>query len=318
MTPALLARGVWRSFEEKPALRGIDLDLKHGDVHALIGPNGAGKTTFLRLCTGLVAPDRGELKVLGLDAGSDSVAVRRHIGFVPSGDRSFYLRLTGLENLSFFARLHGLTRRDSLRAARRAMGQVDLTDAADQRVGAYSHGMQKRLSVARALVLDPPVLLVDEATHDLDPVAARTVRQLVSDAAGRGTAVLWTTQRLDELRDFADVVTVLTAGEVRYHGTVPGLMARATVVTYLLRLVDDTDGVPPLAERLDARLHEVPELGPHFLRLSLGPAGRLGEVIADLEAGGLQVAGCAETRSSIEEAFLGLTVPTAASQEVSP
>jgi ABC-2 type transport system ATP-binding protein len=309
MTAALRAQAVWRSFEEVQALRGVDLELHSGTVHALIGPNGAGKTTFLRLCTGLVAPERGQLEVLGLDAGSDSIEVRRHIGFFPSGDRSFYLRLSGLENLSFFARLHGLSRREALAAARTAMAQVDLEAAVDQRVGTYSHGMQKRLSVARALVLEPPVLLVDEATHDLDPVAAKTVRHLVTAAAGRGAAVLWTTQRLDELRNFADVVTVLTSGEVRYHGSVPGLMSLADVGSYLLRTGGELTDVPMLPRALDAVLRPEPDLGPDYLRLTLGPEGRLGEVITRLETDGIPVHGCAETRSSIEEAFLGLTGP---------
>ena len=115
---------------------------------------------------------------------------------------------------------------------------MGLEDSARVRVGVYSHGMQKRLAVARALLVDPAVLLVDEATHDLDPEAAENVRSLVRDLAGRGTAIIWTTQRVDEVRGFADSVTLLARGRTRFAGTVAQLMAHAFPRRYLLRLAD--------------------------------------------------------------------------------
>ena len=310
MTPALRVSGVVRRFRDKVALDGVDLEVSPGAVHALIGPNGAGKTTLLRAATGLLDPDEGSITVMGVDTRSDPLEVRRRIGFVASGDRTFYLRVSGLENLSFFGRLYGLSRRESLLRGRAAMADVGLEAAARERVGSYSHGMQKRLGMARALMVDPPVLLVDEATHDLDPEAARTVRDLVVAAAGRGTAVLWTTQRLEELHGFADAVTVLSTGRVRFAGTVPELAARASVRSYLLRLPAAT---PADVRGWDAALGDAaalelaPELGVEHARLVLGPGSRLGSAVAQLERLGASVDGCAETRSTLEDAFLRLT-----------
>src|SRR5205823_5258825 len=116
------------------------------------------------------------------------------------------------------------------------MADVGLGDAIDQRVGTYSHGMQKRLSMARALLMDPPVLVIDEATDGLDPEGARRVQDLTATIAADGTSVIWTTQRLDEIRGFADAVTVLDQGRTTFQGTVEDLMLRSTAGGYLLRL----------------------------------------------------------------------------------
>jgi ABC-2 type transport system ATP-binding protein len=164
---AVEVRGLVRRFGEREALKGVDLTARTGEIHALLGPNGAGKTTLLRVLTGLVDPSEGSVRILGADGRGR--AARGRVGLVPAGDRSFYLRISGTENLLFFARLHGMRKRAAVARAREVLEDVGLTEAAGRPVGGWSHGMQKRLSVARALLTSPPVLLVDEATHDLDP-----------------------------------------------------------------------------------------------------------------------------------------------------
>lgn len=307
------AHGISRSFGAKRALDDVSLSVQTGEIHALIGPNGAGKTTLLRVLTGLVAPDEGDLSVLGVDPGASSRDLRRRIGLIPSGDRSFYLRISGLENLVFFARLNGLRRRAAFTQARRALEEVDLLDAARLSVNAYSHGMQKRLSIARALLTQPEVLLVDEATHDLDPEGARRVRELVGAVAARGAAVVWTTQRLDELRGFADAVTVLSRGCVRFSGTVPELMAHSLPRRYLLRLQNGSlagESLQPVLSRAVEGLGTVTAAGqgesPDYL-LVLAESAVLGEALASLTSAEVQVLSCREERSEIEEAFLSLT-----------
>ncbi len=310
---AVAAHGIFRSFGPKRALDGVSLDVRGGEIHALIGPNGAGKTTLLRVLTGLVAPDEGDVSVLGVDPSAGSRALRRQIGLIPSGDRSFYLRISGLENLVFFARLHGLRRREALAQARRALEEVDLLDAARLTVNAYSHGMQKRLSIARALLTDPAVLLVDEATHDLDPEGARRVRELVRAVARRGAAVVWTTQRLDELRGFADALTVLSRGCVRFTGTVPELMAHSLPRRYLLRLQNGRlagESLQPVLGQAVEGLGTLTAAGqgesPDYL-LVLAENVVLGDALESLASAKVQVLSCREERSEIEEAFLSLT-----------
>lgn len=307
--PPIAVREVTRRFGDKLALNGVSLAVDPGSVHALLGPNGAGKTTLLRILTGLLKPTRGDVTIFGERLGGRSLQSR--IGFIPAGDRSFYLRISGRENLVFFARLHGIRRSDAFARADRALASVDLAEAARKRVGAYSHGMQKRLSIARALLTEPDVLLVDEATHDLDPEGGRVVRQLVSDLAARGTAVLWTTQRLDEIRGFADRVTLLRSGETCFSGTVPELMAYAIPRRYLLRIRNGTPGSPTLTSRLQDALGRrgtiAPEGGSEHFVLALADDAVLGEAIAALTATDVHILTCREERSEIEEAFLHLT-----------
>lgn len=309
--PSIAADGIVQRFGSKRVLDDVHLAVPAGSIHALLGPNGAGKTTLIRILAGLLVPSGGTVRVLGAKADS-SRAFRRLIGLVPSGDRSFYLRISGLENLVFFARLHGFRRSDATRRALEALNEVGLADAARTRVGFYSHGMQKRLSVARALLADPPILLVDEATHDLDPVGARRVRELVLEASGRGAAVVWATQRLDEIRGLADRVTLIAHGKTAFAGTVPELMGHAVPRRYLLRLGNARLEAHSLALEGQIALGSLGTLSPaddgassHCL-LALAGEVVLGDALAALTRGEIDVLTCREERSEIEEAFLSL------------
>jgi ABC-type multidrug transport system ATPase subunit len=308
-------RGVDRRFKETVALHGVSLRIPPRTIHALLGPNGAGKTTLIRVLTGLVEPDAGQVRLMGIPlTGVTSRKVRRLFGYVPSGDRTFYLRISATENLVFFGRLYGLTRRKALVRAGEVLEAVELTNAAKLPVGVFSHGMQKRLSLARALLLDPPILFVDEATHDLDPEASARARGLVANAASAGAAVVWATQRVDEIRGFADRVTLLDRGVVRFEGSVPELMGTAGARRFLLHLAREPGGGEQIDQVTDLVGHMGKVLpaggegedGEHLL-LVLQADAVLGDAIARLSNAGIRVVACREERSGIEEAFLRLT-----------
>jgi ABC-2 type transport system ATP-binding protein len=312
--PAVEAVDVHRSYGSRPALVGVSLEVEAGEIHALLGPNGAGKTTLLRILSGLLRPDAGEVWICGLPW--EALSERRHralLGLAPSGDRSFYLRISGLENLAFFARLHGMGRRDAVRRAWECLGEVGLEDAARLAVGAYSHGMQKRLSFARAILGKPSILMIDEATHDLDPSGAELIRDLTRERARSGTAVVWATQRVDEIRGFADRVTLLDRGAVRFSGTVPDLMAAAPSRAYVLQLRPRPDDPEPLSERAERALGGLGRLvlsrddGAEHHLLVLHEHALVGDAIAALSLSGIQVIACREERSQVEAAFLSLT-----------
>jgi ABC-2 type transport system ATP-binding protein len=307
--PSIEVVGLWRRFREVEALRDVSLEVEPGEIRALLGPNGAGKTTLLRVLTGLLLPDRGDVGVLGVPAEAMTTrSFRRLFGFVPSGDRSFYLRLTGLENLSFFARMYGMSKRRAAQRSMEVLELVGLTDAARRPVGLFSHGMQKRLSMARGMLTDPRVLFVDEATHDLDPEAAMRIRGLVTDAAARGVAVVWTTQRVEEIRGFADRVTLLHRGEVRFDGSVPQLIAAVPSSSFLLHLRAPSGDVETLARAALVGAGDVrPSGDAEHLALVLADGVTLGRAISMLDAAGLDVLACREERSGVEEAFLFLT-----------
>jgi len=311
--PSIDACDLVRRFGSAVALEGVSLSVGGGEIHALLGPNGAGKTTLLRLLAGLMTPTAGTVRVLGREVDRKSREARGLVGLVPSGDRTFYLRISGLENLAFFARLNGFRRRAAFARAEELLDHVGLADAARGPVGTYSHGMQKRLSVARALITDPSVLLVDEATHDLDPEGARRVRGLVEDCASRGAAVVWATQRLDEIRSFADRVTLLAHGRARFAGTIPGLLEHSRPRQYVLQLRNGSIAGRHLAVRSQEALGGLGTVSlagdgdsEHFL-LTLTRHTLLGSAFVALAAARIDVVACRENRSDIEEAFVALT-----------
>jgi ABC-2 type transport system ATP-binding protein len=301
---AIYVRDLSRSFGAKLALADVDLTVGPGEVHALLGPNGAGKTTLIRILSGSVRPNSGEVRVMDVPWSELSRPSSRNLfGLVTSGDRSSYHRLSGLENLIFFGRLYGLSKPEAKRRGNEVLARVGLGEAASVRTGNYSHGMTKRLSMARALIMEPPVLLVDEATHDLDPAGARMVRDLLREAAARGAAVLWATQRVDEIRDTADSLTVLDQGRLRFSGTISEMTERTAGDRYYIELAG-----PPrtsLPATLGGLLEPVSRPGAYFLALPTDM--RLGDAISIFDAAGLRVTICRQERSEIEEAFLALT-----------
>ncbi len=312
--PAIEMRGVSRRFGDVNALQDVSLAVHPGEIHALLGPNGAGKTTLMRVLTGLIERDDGEIRLLDIPVDRYGARdFRKKFGLVPSGDRSFYLRINGLENLMFFGRLGGLRRSQAVRRAWECLQDVGLEAAARKPVGLYSHGMQKRLSVARALLMDPAVLFVDEATHDLDPEGARRVQNLILAAAERGAAVIWATQRLDEIPGLAHSVTLLDRGQVRFAGTVPALMAISMVRHYLLHLRNEYASPDELLDTARLALGSMATIQPsdasataHYL-VSLRGEVVLGDALASLTDSGIQILACREQLSGIESAFLKLT-----------
>ena len=194
------------------ALDGVDLEVPTGTLVGLVGPNGAGKSTLLRILAGLVVRDSGELAVLGRSPDDDDAEYRRQVGYAVSDERSHFWRLTGRENLRFFAALNGA----STARITSALAEVGLAEAADRPVREYSTGMKQRLSLARALLGEPRVVLLDEPTRGLDPGGAARLRQLVRQEllGRRGATVVYATHDLSEMRDFCEALLVLSRGRV--------------------------------------------------------------------------------------------------------
>lgn len=197
------------------ALDGVGFDVEPGEVVALLGPNGAGKSTLIRILSTTVLPDSGKATVAGHDVVRDAVAARRSLGVMIGDERSHYWRISGRRNLIFFAALVGLSRREAAIRAEQLLDEVGLADAADRPVLGYSSGMRARLSLARALLADPPVLLFDEPTRNLDPLAAVGFRETASRlAAERRTGILFATHDLHEAVAISTRILILVAGRI--------------------------------------------------------------------------------------------------------
>ena len=209
--PAVALHGVYKSFNEKPALVDLTVVAPQGEITVLLGPNGAGKTTAIRCITGAMSPDRGTVRTLGLDPDADGEAVRTDCGVV-SAKPALYDRLTGWDNLIYAAELHGVEKaimRDRIRVSAERFG---IEHALDEQVGGYSTGMKTRLALARSVLHEPRLLLFDEPTSGLDPESAQAVHALIRDMTADGHTVVMCTHHLVEAEGLADHVVVLDVG----------------------------------------------------------------------------------------------------------
>jgi len=245
-----------RPFVEEwtPALAGVDLTVDRGEFFGLLGPNGAGKTTLFKVLSTLIAPDSGQVHVAGLDAARDAVRLRRIVSPVIPDERSLLWRLSARENLVFFAGLYGYG--GAAREARvvELLDIVGLADAGTKMVGQFSSGMKQRLLIARALLPEPRLLLLDEPTRSLDPVSAQRFRGFLREEIAReqGCTVLLATHNAEEALELCTRVAVLDRGRVRAVGTPEELALRVTEERF--RIYTRTPGAPAFGELLRRRL----------------------------------------------------------------
>jgi ABC-2 type transport system ATP-binding protein len=222
---AIEARGLTQRFGEHVAVDSIDLTVGAGEIFGLLGPNGAGKTTTIRLLVTLLPVRSGQASIFGLDVRRAAMAVRRLLGYVPQ-QLSMEGALTGRENVAWFARLFDVPRRERKARVDEALALMDLTDAADRLAATYSGGMVRRLELAQALVNRPPLLVLDEPTVGLDPVARDSVWTRVRDLRQRyGTTVLLTTHYMEEADLLCDRVGLMHHGRLRAVGAPAELKA---------------------------------------------------------------------------------------------
>jgi daunorubicin resistance ABC transporter ATP-binding subunit len=306
--PALLAEGVTKRFGPIQALTGVDLRLAAGSVLGLLGPNGAGKTTMVRILATLLPADSGHIHVAGFDVVRDAARVRKSIGL--SGQfAAVDAYLTGRENLRMIGRLSGLGRRGSRERADDLLELFDLADAASRLVRTYSGGMRRRLDVAASLVVSPPVLFLDEPTTGLDPRGRAGLWTLLGELTRQGTAVLLTTQYLEEADRLADHIVVLDNGIIIAEGTSGELKARVGGDRLELLAAPGTDA-RQLAQALTGLGSGPPhvdiQLGRVVLPVTDGP-GVLPQVAARLAEGGWQISDLVLRRPSLDDVFLTLT-----------
>jgi ABC-2 type transport system ATP-binding protein len=209
----------------RAALDGISLAIPDGEVHGLLGPNGAGKTTLCRILSTVLLPTSGTARIAGLDVVTDTAAVRRTIGIVFGGERGLYNRLTARQNLLYWSSLFHMRTSAAKPRVEQLLKRVGLADRADERVETYSRGMKQRLHLARGLINDPKVVILDEPTVGMDPVAAHDFRALVGELRADGRTLLLTTHDMAEAEAVCERVSLIDNG--RLLGTEqPGTIGR--------------------------------------------------------------------------------------------
>ena len=211
--------------KEVKALNNVSFELEKGKIGALVGHNGAGKTTLIKILSTLIIPDSGDAYINGYSVTKQEKEVRRNIGTMMVSERAFYYRLSGFDNLVFFGIIQGLSVSEAKRVANEVLELVGLSEWKDVQYMKYSTGMQRKLALARALILDPPVILLDEPTLGMDVVSSRDFRSLIKVISKEKT-ILLTSHNMKEVEDLADKIIVLKRGNLIAEGSKEDILAK--------------------------------------------------------------------------------------------
>ena len=317
MPGAIYAEGLVKHFKDVHALDGVDLDVPEGTVLGLLGPNGAGKTTAVRVLTTLLKPDRGTALVAGIDVLKRPNDVRRSIGL--SGQFAAVDEyLTGRENLQMVGELYQLSAADSKRRAGELLERFGLADASDRIAKNYSGGMRRRLDLAAALIVSPPVMFMDEPTTGLDPRNRLMLWDVIKDLVSGGTTLLLTTQYLEEADHLADEICVIDHGKVIERGTSDELKAR-TGGERIEIVVHQREQIEPARTVLTRFGRDEVSVDAHTRKLIAPVAGGaklLAEVIRELDDNGVEIDDIALRRPTLDDVFLSLTGHHAEGDEI--
>jgi len=300
--PALItARGLTKRFGEFVAVDHVDFDVAAGESFGFLGPNGAGKTSTMRMI-GCVSPiSAGHLRVMGLDPASDGPRIRARLGVVPQQD-ALDAELTVRENLVIYGRYFGLERSEVNRRADELLEFAQLTERADDQVEPLSGGMKRRLTIARSLINEPTVLLLDEPTTGLDPQARHLLWDRLYRLKQRGVTLVLTTHYMDEAEQLCDRLVVMDKARIVAHGS-----PRELIEQYSTREVTELRFAPGVAETLDGQLDGIGERVENLPDRVLLYADDGDAAAAAVHARGLHPESVLVRRSSLEDVFLRLT-----------
>ena len=227
------------------AVRGVGFEARDGEITGLLGPNGAGKTTTLRMLYTLMAPDRGTVRVDGLDAQRDATAVRRNLGVLPDA-RGVYKRLTARENITYFGRLYGLDEATIAARVDELARTLGMEDVLDRRTEGFSQGQRTKTAIARALVHSPRNVILDEPTNGLDVMTTRALRGFLQELRSQGRCVIFSSHIMQEVAALCDRIVIIARGEVRASGTPDELRAQsgeANLEDAFVRLIGTEEGL---------------------------------------------------------------------------
>lgn len=289
------------------AVDHANLKIEKGEVYGLVGPNGAGKTTLVKLLSTLILPTSGTATVNGHDVSKEGPAVRASIGLSVGNERSFYFRLSGEQNLEFFGALQGLSHDEIKKKTPELLKELDLYEARKEKFMKYSTGMMKKLNLARALLTDPPIILLDEPTAATDPYSASKIRSIISDLKNEGRTILLTSHNMHEVERASDRVGVINHGKLIAEDTptaLKGLLKKCIVKIELKSKISQN-----FADKI-RNLEEVDKIDISGFRIEIVTANRelvLNKVVQFLSADGVEVTNICVEQPSLEEVFIDLT-----------
>jgi lipooligosaccharide transport system ATP-binding protein len=299
--PLIHARGLVKRFGDFTAVDGIDVDVTRGEAFGFLGPNGAGKSSTMRMISCVSPPTGGVLSILGMDPRRDGPRIRARLGVCPQLD-NLDIELTVRENLTTYARFFGIARAEARRRADELLRFVQLAERANSKVDPLSGGMKRRLTIARALVNEPEVVLLDEPTTGLDPQARHLVWERLFRLRQQGVTLVLTTHYMDEAEQLCDRLVVMDGGRIVAEGSPRALIERYST-REVVELRFTTDDQAAYADKL-AGLGERLEVLPDRILLYVGDGDG---AAAEVQRRALHPASVLVRRSSLEDVFLHLT-----------
>ena len=304
--PAIRTRQLTKRYGGLTALDNLDLELESGDVFGFIGPNGAGKSTTMKILAGLLTPTHGAAEVLGKNVRDNGQFVRRNVGYMPDFFGS-YEDLTVTEYLEFFAAAYGIARRERRKIVGDVLELTDLKYKQDALTDSLSRGMQQRLGLARVLVHDPPILLLDEPASGLDPRARIEIRELLKELQRLGKTILVSSHILSELGEFCNKLGIIERGKLIVTGTIAELMARARAHTVIsVQVVGDPSAASSILER-DDRIERVESANGELMVTLRDPSMHHAFLVELLVARNIALHSVAPHQLKLEDVFLRLT-----------
>jgi lipooligosaccharide transport system ATP-binding protein len=299
--PLIYARGLVKRFADFTAVDGIDVEVRRGEAFGFLGPNGAGKSSTMRMVGCVSPPSGGVLRILGLDPATDGPAIRARLGVCPQLD-NLDIELTVRENLTTYARFFGIPRKIARRRADELLDFVQLSERADSKVEPLSGGMKRRLTIARALVNEPEIVLLDEPTTGLDPQARHLVWERLFRLKQQGVTQVLTTHYMDEAEQLCDRLVVMDGGRIVAEGSPRALIERySTREVVELRFAAESQDV--FADKLTG-LGERLEVLPDRILLYVADGD---DAIDEVQQRALRPASVLVRRSTLEDVFLHLT-----------
>ena len=296
------------------AVDHVNLEIPQGELFGLLGPNGAGKTTTIRLLSTLLLPTEGGAKVNGYDVVKEAERVRESIGVLMMGERSLYWRLTGRENLEYFAALHHIPPKMWRDRIEYVLELVGLEERGDDLVEKYSSGMKQKLAIARCLLHDPPVLMLDEPTLGLDPGAARNIRQMIRELKEQGKTIILTTHYMEEADQLCDRVGIIHQGKIIALDTPSRLKAEIKEEDILeLEVTNLTDSLVASLKGIDgveeaAGTVTDPVISSGTLRVHTKDSRKImPSVLSFLSESGVKVRNVRVSETTLEDVFIHLT-----------
>ena len=309
-TPAIEIRGASHRFKNHQALVDVSFSVAPGGLHGFVGPNGAGKTTTLKLVCTLLEPQRGLFRVFGHDIRDSVKTVRRRIGFMPD-HLGMYRQMTVHEYLDFFAAAYGLSASDRRTAVRDVLELTDLTGRTNSLISSLSRGMSQRTSLARVLVSDPDLLLLDEPASGLDPRARIELMEILRALRGMGKTIFISSHILSELADLCDSVTIIDRGKIKYSGSMDALLVDDSVDPIYQITLAGADGETELEQSISAlpgvrSVEQADGSGKYQVTLD-GATADQNSLLRGLMELGVRIEHFAPERKHLNQAFLDLT-----------